>query len=367
MPKPSIAILLPDLRGGGAERVNLDLAKEFARQGHEVEFVLKQARGELLEEAQAAFPVVSLDTPRVRQVPLALARYLRRRRPDALLAAMWPLTVVAPLAQRLSGHECRVVVSEHGMLSGEYRDWGLPHRLLLRASCALGYRMGDARIGVSQGVAQDMASLGGMSRDNFSVIHNPVPSRPVPTSVCLRNAEALWGVPSGRRIVSVGRLKSVKNFPLLLHAFAGLQLPDARLMVVGSGEKEDELRCLAKELDIAERVVFAGFHPDPSPFYMTADLFVLTSDYEGFGNVIVEALACGTTVVCTDCPSGPAEILDNGRYGRLVPVGDVPALSAAMSDALARPDDPDVCRARAGEFSAEKSAAAYLSCMFGHG
>src|SRR5690606_15589422 len=117
MSNTSIAILLPDLRGGGAERVNLDLAKGFARQGQEVEFVLVQARGELLEEAQAAFPVVSLDTPRVRQVPIALARYLRRRRPDALLAAMWPLTVVAPLAQRLSRQDCRVVVSEHGILS----------------------------------------------------------------------------------------------------------------------------------------------------------------------------------------------------------------------------------------------------------
>src|SRR5690606_28337844 len=114
----------------------------------------------------------------------------------------------------------------------------------------------------------------------------------------------LWGTPSGARILHVGSLKRQKNHPLLLRSFAQITAHEARrLMLVGTGQEEAGLRALTAELGIADRVIFAGFHPDPTPFYRTADLFALSSDYEGFGNVIVEAMACGTPVVSTDCPS----------------------------------------------------------------
>ena len=126
-----ISILLPNLSGGGAERVNIDLAYEITRSGHEVEFVLMQARGSWLDEARQSFSVVDLATPRARSLPRALVRYLRRGRPDALIAAMWPLTVIAPLAARLSGHRCKVLVSEHCVISAQYSDWGWSHRAAL--------------------------------------------------------------------------------------------------------------------------------------------------------------------------------------------------------------------------------------------
>ena len=359
-----ISILLPDLRGGGAERVNLDLAQEFARAGHEVEFVLMQARGELLEEAGASFSVVDLAIPRARHLPSALARYLRQRRPDALLAAMWPLTAIAPLAQRLSGHRCKVLVSEHGILSAQYRDWGRFHRLLLRLSTSVGYRSVDYRIGVSAGVAADMAALSGINKDAFEVVYNPVPPRAVPEEAALDTADHLWSGPSGARILTVGTMKAVKNHPLLLRAFARLDRPDARLMFVGDGNGREALLSLARDLDVADRVIFAGFHPDPTPFYKTADLFVLSSNYEGFGNVVVEALATGTPVVSTDCPSGPAEILVNGKYGRLVPVGDAEKLAAGIEEALQASHDTDALIARAAEFSPSIAAQSYLKVMF---
>jgi glycosyltransferase involved in cell wall biosynthesis len=358
-----ISILLPDLRGGGAERVNLDLAHEFARAGHEVEFVLMQARGELLEEAKASFPVVDLATPRARSLPLALARYLRRRRPDALLAAMWPLTVIAPLAQRLSGHRCKVLVSEHNTLSVQYGEWGRLHRVALRASMALGYRLAAHRVGVSSGVVNDIAALSGLRADAFDVIHNPVPPRPDPPASALQEAESLWSGPAGARIVTVGSMKAQKNHPLLLRAFARLDRPDARLMFVGDGAGRDALLSLARDLGVADRVILAGFRPDPTPFYKTADLFVLSSDYEGFGNVIVEALACGTPVVSTDCPSGPGEILDGGRYGRLVPVGDAAALAGAMAAALGEMSDRDALIRRADDFAPQIAAGRYLNAI----
>lgn len=358
-----IAILLPDLRGGGVERISLVLAQEFVRAGHEVEFVLMQARGELLAQAQTRFGVVDLATRRMRALPLGLARYLRSRRPDALLARMWPLTVIAPIVARLSGHRCKVLVSEHSILSQQYRDWGQGHRAAMHASMALGYRLAHRRVGVSCGVAADSAALSGLQLKSFEVIHNPLSLGPEPSDSAMRAADALWSNPKGARIVTVGSMKAAKNHLLLLRAFARLERPDANLMVVGDGAGRDALLSSARQLGVADRVVLAGFQPDPTPFYKTADLFVLSSDHEGFGNVIVEALACGLPVVSTDCPSGPAEILENGRFGRLVPVGDAEALARAIKAALQTPVDREALIRRAADFAPAIAARKYLDLL----
>jgi glycosyltransferase involved in cell wall biosynthesis len=359
----SISIFLPDLRAGGTERVNLDLAYEFGRMGYRPEFVLMQARGELLEEARSAFPIIELECTRIRQTPIALARYLRRRRPDGLIAAMWPLTAAAPVVCQTASRRTRVLVSEHGILSAQYRDRGVTHGLLLRATAAIGYRLADARVGVSNGVADDMARLSRMERRKFNVISNPVPPPSAPNAEALALADALWGAARGARILSVGRLKRVKNHALLMRAFAQLKRADARLMLVGNGELEEDLLGLASRLGIADRTVFAGFQSDPTPFYRTADLFVLSSDHEGFGNVIVEAMACGIPVVSTDCPSGPSEILAGGKYGTLVPAGDTDTLAHAIAEALTSRDDPDRLRVWASTFVPETAARAYLELL----
>lgn len=354
---------LPDLRGGGAERVNLDLAHEFARLGHQVDFVLMRGEGELLEEAQATFRVRALGVVRIRQATWALAAYLRRCRPDALLAAMWPLTVAAAFARGLSGHRCPVVVSEHNMLSVQYRDWGRSHRPMLRLSLAIGHRLADNRVGVSRGVLEDMSRLAWMEPTTGHVIYNPVPSTRTPSAEALAEADSVWGRPRGARILSVGSFKPQKNHALLLRAFARLKWPEARLVLVGSGNGESALRALAGDLGLEDQVVFPGFRHDPTAFYSTADLFVLSSDYEGFGNVIVEALTCGTPVVSTDCPYGPAEILENGRWGRLVPVGDATALAAAMEAALAPEHDRTALKRRAADFASSIAAEKYLKLL----
>ena len=156
-----ISILLPNLKGGGAERISIDLARAFTSMGHSVEFVLMEATGDFLSEALSDFSVVNLDCARARELPLAVAGYLRRRCPDAMLASMWPLTAVAPVARLIAGSRCSLVVAEHNVISVQYQGWGRSHNVQLRASVALAYRMANSCVGVSSGVADDMARLAG--------------------------------------------------------------------------------------------------------------------------------------------------------------------------------------------------------------
>lgn len=358
-----ISLFLPDLIGGGAERVMIDLACEFSVLGHDVEFVLMHATGDFLKEVQGQFPVHDLAVSRVRGVVGPLARYLRRRKPQALIANMWPLTPAAVVARVLSLQTCRLLLVEHSTLSQQYSSWGRLHRLLLSASMAVTHRLPGRSAAVSQGAAVDVARLAGLAPDQVEVLYNPIPQRSSPSPEASSMADSLWACPHGRRILTVGKLKDQKNHFLLLQAFALMPNPDTRLLVLGEGENEAALRDLASDLGIADRVVFAGFHPDPSPFYATADLFVLSSNYEGFGNVIVEALSFGLPVVSTDCPSGPAEILEGGRFGRLVAVGDAAALAREMGAALADPVDREAQVRRAADFAPEIAARKYLDLL----
>lgn len=357
-----ISILLPDLRGGGAERVSLDLAVAFKKLGHEVEFVLMQEKGVFLEEARAGFPIFTLNANQIRQVTFPLARYLRARRPNALIANMWPLTSAAVIARILTMTPTRLLLVEHTTLSLSCTSWGLFHHLVMRASLSTTYRMADRAAAVSEGAARDTAKLAGMATDRIAVLHNPIPQRRPPLPEAIAAAECVWGCPPGKRILSVGNLKEVKNYPLLLRAFAAQSRLDARLLILGSGD-ETSLERLAVDLCVADRVIFAGFRSDPSSFYATADVFVLSSDYEGFGNVLVEALSFGLPVVSTNCPSGPAEILENGRWGHLTPVGDAAALARAMDEALSTPVDREALKRRAADFSPEIAARKYLDLL----
>lgn len=341
----------------------VDLAREFVRLNHTVEFVLMQATGDFLVEVQDGFTVMDLSAPRTRMVPVAISRYLRQHQPDVLIANMWPLTSAAVLGKILSRWRGRLLLVEHNTLTRQYARWGKLHALFLSGSLSASYRFADRIAAVSEGAAIDTARLARVPPDRVAILHNPIPKRPMPGPEARASAEALWACPTGQRILTVGSLKDQKNHPLLLRAFAAMARPDAHLMLLGQGGNEAALRSLAAELGIADRVIFAGFHPDPSPFYATADLFVLSSDYEGFGNVIVEALSFGLPVVSTDCPAGPGEILGGGRFGRLVPVGDAAALARAMDDALATPADRDALIRRAADFAPEIAARKYLDLL----
>jgi glycosyltransferase involved in cell wall biosynthesis len=319
--------------------------------------------GELLSQLPSAVRLVDLGATRIRDVIWPLAKYLRERRPDAVQASMWPLTVAAIVARGLARSSARLVVSDHTLLSKHYA--GNPRALrFLRATIRLFYPWADARVIVAAAAADDLARLSGLKRESLEVIYNPVlvPEAPVhPTA----ELEAQWREADGR-ILSVGSLKAEKNQALLIRSFARLRRDRAaKLMILGSGELGQELKELARSLGIGDDVLFAGFIADPWPYYASADVFVLSSDYEGYPLVLVEAMRSGLPVVATDCESGPREILDDGRFGRLVEVGDEEALTTAMQAELENPTASELLICRAEELSGASTADRYLELLLG--
>lgn len=353
------AFLLPDMGSGGAERLTVELANGFAERGAHVDCVLMAAQGEFLPLLDPRISVIDLTAPNLRNVPAALRRYLREAKPDTLLAAMWPLTSVAAIGTLgLSGRP-RMVFSDHCSLREQYAG-PLPRYLTMRATMPVTSYLADHVIAVSDGLANEVAKLAFLPRHKVQTIWNPVG-----TPLCSKAVKKVWGTAPGPRLLAVGRLKQQKNFPLLLRAFARFAAErKGTLAIVGEGEERPNLETLIAGLGMQERILLPGFTTTPGDWYAGADLFVLPSDYEGFGNVVVEALHAGLRIVATDCRHGPAEILGHGQWGALTPVGDEAALAAALAQALDAPHDPEAQKQRAAEFSVAAAVEAYWQAMF---
>lgn len=344
-PASKIAIFLPNLGGGGAERVVLACAQDLAQRGHQVDLVLVEAGGELLPLVPKGVRVIDLKATRIIAALPRLARYMRDRQPDVLHAVMWPVTIVGIMAHGLARSTARLVVSDHTVLSRHVPP--AQHRLL-KWTVRLFYPRADARTICSGAAADDLAVLSGIARDSIGVIHSPISP---PRRIMANSGVETWWQGKGPRVITVGSLKQEKNHVLLLDAFAQVAARDAQLMIIGEGPLRGQLERQAADLEISARVALPGFAIDPWPYLASADLFVLSSNYEGFPLVLAEAMHAGLKVVSTDCLSGPAEMLDGGRYGRLVPCGDAPALAAAIDAALAEPARPQRMRKRAAEIA----------------
>jgi glycosyltransferase involved in cell wall biosynthesis len=361
---PLVCFLIPDLGLAGAEIVSTTLAREFLRRGYRIDIVtifeISETQQSLPEGARH-FPIPSKN---IRELFFPYRRYLRERRPDVIVASLWPLTVIAVLAKVTSLVKACLILWDHNTLSIQYGGRGLARRLFLEASLRFFYPLADARVAVSNGVADDLAHLSALPRDKFEVIYNPIYLAPVAELGQEREAESLWGGWGGPRIITVGRFKPQKNHAMLLEAFKKLLVVrDARLLILGTGVLYESTAALARSLGVADKVLLPGSRVNPAAYYKSADLFVLSSDFEGFGNVIVEALACGLPVVSTDCRSGPSEILERGLYGRLVPVGDAAALAQAMLDSLDATHDKEALQQRALDFSPERVADQFLRLL----
>lgn len=357
-----IAFFLHGLGLGGIQRTVLTLAEAFADRGYQVDLVVCNTRGPLRNEIPADVNLVDLRTSRLINSVPALVKYLSRARPSVMISAMSLTNCVAIWARKISRVQLRLVLSEHSQLSQVVARPRKVRMRILPFVMRHSYHKADRIVAVSEGVASDLAATIGLPRDRIKVIYNPVVTSRM-LEMSREGVDHPWFHESQIPVIlAAGRLAAVKDYPSLIEAFAIVRKKCcARLVIVGEGEERTLLLERARELGVKDDVDLLGFVKNPYAYMRAAAVFVQCSRWEGLGNALIEALACGIGVISTDCPGGPAEILENGKWGILVPVGDKTRLAEAIETELSATGDDVSCmrRQRAAQFAAETAANKY--------
>jgi len=360
MSSQHVALFVTNLDIGGAQRIMRHLAKGLADKGLQVDLVLTRAGQKKYEEPDNV-RVIDIGAPRIYAALPGLVWYLKKEEPQTLLSAGSAVNVIVSLAKRLSLSSARLVISEHNTLSSSIReseDWRMK---LLPTLMRQTYSLSDAVVAVSDGVATNLSQELPYPRKEIQTIYNPV----VTPDLLQRSREPVenpWFKSEEPPVVlSAGRHTAQKDYSTLIRAFTKLrEKRPARLVILGKGPKRRELESTVKENDLEEDVLFPGFVDNPYKYMKQANVFALSSKWEGLPTVLIEAMACGTPVVSTDCPSGPAEILEDGKWGRLVPIESPDRLSAAIQNTL---DDPIDGKPRAEHFQLNRAVESYLNLL----
>lgn len=313
----------------------VNLVNYFVQQQYNVDLVLTQINGAYDSLVSPDVNIVNLNAPKLPTSLPKLVHYLRQQQPVTLLTALHYPCEIALWAKQLARVSTRVVVSEHNTLSVEAKRLPQLTARLSPVAARLFYPWADGIVAVSQGVAEDLMNVTHLPSKRIQTIYNPV----ITPDILHKAKEPVdhpWFLPGEPPVIlGVGRLVAQKDFPTLIRAFAQVQQQKScRLMILGSGKEKQNLLSLVQTLGLEDKVALLGFVKNPYAYMAASAVFVMTSAWEGFGNVLVEAMAVGTPVVSTNCPSGPAEILDNGKYGELVSVGDVEATAQAILKVL---------------------------------
>lgn len=354
-----VTLFLPSLAAGGAERTNLNLGSALASAGCSVTLLLQRFEGSLTSEVPPNVNVVSLNSGRSLTSLIPLTRYMKKAKPDFFVANMGHGNIISLWARALSQSHTHIIVCQHSLLSAEckaHKNWQYK---ILPWSYRHFLPSADAIIAVSNAVADDLSYCANIARDRITIIYNAVIGPDFDQRMHEVNAHP-WLAETVPFILGAGRLVAEKDFASLIKAFAIVRKErNLRLIIAGQGELFNYLNLLADELNVTDYIAFIDHQSNPLPFIRKAAALVVSSRYEGMSNVLVEALACGTNVVSTDC-GGPAEILENGRYGQLVPVGDITAMTEAITTAIEHPKDSEFLQQRGKIFSYERAAQSYI-------
>jgi glycosyltransferase involved in cell wall biosynthesis len=345
---------MPALAGGGAERVWAVLASSFAKAGHEVIFAVDFDRAENRGFLDPSLRLVTLHRNHAIGV-LKLAALIRRERPDATLSGIGAANLKHALAALLALRARRAILCFHGFFPSE------PQRLSRWANrlTPLLTRITGRAVAVSDGLREALIRDHGAEPRRTQRIHNPVDPLGAPANLSREALAARAPI-----VLFVGRLVADKDLPTLIDAFRRVTHPEARLDIVGDGPLREEIEARVAAHGLGDRVRFRGYIADPSEAYRRARCLVLTSRFESFGNAVAEGLAHGLPVVTTSA-AGPVEIVEQGRYGTVVPIGDAAAVARAIDGALADPGDPAPRQARARQFSIADAARHYLEIIEG--
>lgn len=357
-------ILRPTLSTGGADRVTLTLMRELPKHGIKPELILLRKEGATLDRAVGT--VHSLEARSLWTAVPPLARLLRRLRPDVLFSTSSGTNVPALLAWELLGKPFRVVLSERNVL---FHGGYTAKRVVLAAAKRMLYPRADQVTVISGGIGEQLVQELRLPRDKISVVFNPVVTDELYRGAAAPITHRFFdgGAPV---VLGVGRFVKEKAFDVLLRAFALVRREhDARLLLLGDGPLRKPLESLVQELGIGAYVDMPGFDPNPFKYMARASVFVLTSVHEGLPGVLIQAMACGTPVISTDCPAGPSEIIERpGQDGFLVPVGDVPAIAERISELLANSELRRAIgeggRSAARKFDVDSSLRLYLAAIW---
>lgn len=359
-----ILFVIPSLTGGGAERVLILLLKYLDRSRFKLVLVVFNSENAYQRDWSPDVPVICLNRKNrfdLFRVLWTLSRIIKRENPSLFFSFLTYTNCLAMLAHNLANSRVPLLLSEHTNPKRSLKNQKFKKikKILIRNF----YPKATGIIAVSQGVKEDLVNNYEVQQDKCFVIYNMVDIEKI-KELTNKEVDHPWFEEDIPIIITCGHLKAAKNYPLLLRAMSlVLKKGSARLLVLGEGEKRSPLEKYAKELGVSRDVTFLGFQSNPFRYISRATVFVLSSLWEGFGNVIIEAMACGAPVISTRCPYGPEEIITDGVNGLLVPVGDVNALAKAILRLLK--DDPlrkrlaKAGKKRAEDFRVEKMVGEY--------
>jgi len=357
--KDIVGIFLPSLKGGGAERSMLHLARGL--QDHVVVDFIVMSREDVWPVPES-IEVLTLGVRRSSGSIFRLARYLRERRPVALIANLFHANLAAVLARLAARSDIRLILVNQNPLSAIASSEGIRNRampLLVRTL----YPLADVVVAISKGTAKDIARVARLKPEMIRVVYNPAVD---PDLFELAKSPVSHPFLDGAGppvVLGVGALNRQKDFATLIHAFALVQKERSlRLLILGEGGLRVALEQQIRDLGLERYTSLPGFVPNPYPYMARASVFALSSLWEGLGGALVEALALGTPVVATDCVGGPSEVLEGGKWGRLVEVGDPGALAHAILETLDRPVIPP--REAWQRFSIEEATTHYLNLIY---
>lgn len=361
--KKKISLFIPTLDGSGAEKIALTLANSFVARGYQVDLIVIKSGGKFYNQLDSSVNIINLNCSRIIFCFFSLINYLNKNKPDVFLSSLTHSNIISIIASLFSKVKTKVIVIEHGLKTKLFKNINFKNRLidlLMLFIYPKAYRI----IAVSKDVAKNISMRSGVQLSKIDTIYNPIVSNSIllKSKVKINHPWFLEGQPDV--ILSVGRLTEEKNFSLLIRAFANVRSKhNVRLLILGEGKLRSQLTSLASKLGVEKDFSMPGFVENPYAYMSKASLFVMSSDYEGFGNVLVEAMACGAPVISTNCPGGPKEILENGLWGKLVPVSNLDVLTDTILKTLNEKNHPNSFK-RANDFRIDIKVEEYIELMF---